>query len=185
MATEIKINVRGLVEFIFRAGDIDNRRTGAKEKSAMEAGSRIHRKIQKQMGGSYESEVTLRHSMETELYSLIIEGRADGIFSESYESFKEKVEARDYLPQFNDMLAGRFPGGNHFLSVFRDEDDEDDDLNEFDLSEEIDFSLVGSDHKLPAAITVIDEIKGIYRDPLRMEEPVPVHVLCLLLCHEI
>ena len=54
----IRISVRNLVEFIFRSGDIDNRRTGAKEKQAMEAGSRLHRKIQRQMGSTYESEVS-------------------------------------------------------------------------------------------------------------------------------
>ena len=40
----IRISVRNLVEFVMRSGDIDNRRTSAAEKDAMQAGSRMHRK---------------------------------------------------------------------------------------------------------------------------------------------
>lgn len=80
---ELHISVRDLVEFIFREGDIDNR-TGGKLSSteAMLAGSRIHRKIQKSMGVSYQAEVPLKITVEEELYRLEIEGRADGIFLE-------------------------------------------------------------------------------------------------------
>ena len=46
----IRISVRNLVEFILRHGDIDNR-TGGADKDAMQQGSRIHRKIQRQQGG--------------------------------------------------------------------------------------------------------------------------------------
>lgn len=38
----IRISVRNLVEFVMRSGDIDNRRTSAAEKDAMQAGSRMH-----------------------------------------------------------------------------------------------------------------------------------------------
>lgn len=47
----IKISVRNLVEFVMRSGDLDNRRTAGAEKTAMQEGSRIHRKIQRRMGG--------------------------------------------------------------------------------------------------------------------------------------
>ena len=46
----IKISVRNLVEFVMRSGDLDNRRTAGTEKTAMQEGSRIHRKIQRRMG---------------------------------------------------------------------------------------------------------------------------------------
>ena len=46
---QIKLSVRNLVEFVLREGDIDNR-SRVSEKDAMEAGSRMHRKIQKNMG---------------------------------------------------------------------------------------------------------------------------------------
>ena len=48
----IRISVRNLVEFILRHGDIDNRSGGA-DKDAMQQGSRIHRKIQRQQGAEY------------------------------------------------------------------------------------------------------------------------------------
>lgn len=129
----IRISVRNLVEFIFRSGDIDNRRTGAKEKQAMEAGSRLHRKIQRQMGSTYESEVSLKQEVEMEHFRIRIEGRADGIFSEKTSHFLKKVPHRD----------------------------------EMDSEEAVFFQ---SD-----TLYVIDEIKGIYRDPRKMKEPVPVH----------
>ena len=43
---EIRVSVRGLVEFLLRTGDIDNRKKSAPD-DAMAEGSRIHRMIQK------------------------------------------------------------------------------------------------------------------------------------------
>ena len=78
----VKISVRNLVEFVLRSGDIDNRRTAGAQKEAMQEGTRIHRKIQRQQGPSYRAEVFLRHQVEEEGFLLIIEGRADGIIEE-------------------------------------------------------------------------------------------------------
>ncbi len=103
----IRISVRSLVEFILRNGDLDSRR-GAADKEAMQKGSRLHRKIQRQMGGEYRAEVSLKRETEYEDLILRVEGRADGIF-------------------------------------FQD------------------------------GCTVIDEIKGIYRNPDHLEGPVLVH----------
>lgn len=105
----IHISVRELVEFVLRSGDLDNRQTGAAQKNAMEAGSRIHRKIQKSMGASYRAEVPLKHTVDEGEFAVAVEGRADGIITE--------------------------PGG-----------------------------------------VVIDEIKGVYMDIDRLEEPVKVHL---------
>ena len=46
----VKISVRNLVEFIFRAGDLDNRYGGMSDAETMAAGSKLHRKIQGRMG---------------------------------------------------------------------------------------------------------------------------------------
>ena len=92
-----------------RSGDLDNRRMSGAEKDAMQAGSRIHRKIQKRMGAGYRAEVPLSCSVDEGSYQIVLEGRADGI------------EERD--------------GGAR-----------------------------------------IDEIKGVYMDLDRLEEPVPVHL---------
>ena len=51
-----RISVRNLVEFILQSGDLDNRR-GTIDKDAMLKGSRLHRKLQKQMGGDYRAEL--------------------------------------------------------------------------------------------------------------------------------
>lgn len=74
----IRISVRNLVEFILRHGDIDNR-TGGADKDAMQQGSRIHRKIQRQQGAEYRAEVPLRYQIPCAGFILSVEGRADGI----------------------------------------------------------------------------------------------------------
>lgn len=79
---ELHISVRNLVEFIFREGDIDNRRSRTQSAEAMLEGSRIHRKIQGEMDREYMAEVPLKITIEGERYDLTIEGRADGIFTE-------------------------------------------------------------------------------------------------------
>ena len=78
---QIRISVRNLVEFILRKGDIDNRISKTADKEAMQLGSKIHRKIQRQMG-SYHAEVSLKMMLHEEKYDLQVEGRADGIIVE-------------------------------------------------------------------------------------------------------
>lgn len=78
---ELKISVRNLVEFIYRTGNIDNRVGGVSETDAMQAGSRIHKKIQKAMGTGYRAEVSMQNSYDTGRYRVVVEGRADGVFS--------------------------------------------------------------------------------------------------------
>lgn len=78
----IKISVRNLVEFILRSGNLDNRRTSAADREVMQKGSRIHRKIQKQMKASYKAEVPLKWEEEYSDFIIEIEGRADGIIDD-------------------------------------------------------------------------------------------------------
>lgn len=83
MAEEVvRISVRNLVEFILRSGDLDTGRGTFADREAMAKGSRIHRKIQKQMGGAYQPEVPLSHGTDFEELSIIVEGRADGIIDD-------------------------------------------------------------------------------------------------------
>lgn len=79
--TEVHVSVRNLVEFILRSGDIDNRKGRARD-NAMQEGGRIHRMIQRRMGSSYHAEVALRYTADMEEYSIVVEGRADGIIIE-------------------------------------------------------------------------------------------------------
>lgn len=85
----VKISVRSLVEFIFRSGDISDGQSGTLSKEAMNAGSRIHRKLQKKAGSYYNAEVPLKFTVEQGGHSVLIEGRADGIID------KKHLEAED------------------------------------------------------------------------------------------
>jgi len=80
----IKISVRNLVEFILCSGDLDNTR-GKSDADAMQAGSRLHRKLQKQMGANYTAEVPLSITVPVTRdgidFELTIEGRADGVIN--------------------------------------------------------------------------------------------------------
>ena len=87
----VRISVRNLVEFIMRSGNLDNRR-GSMDKEAMQKGSRLHRKIQKQMGSSYMAEVPLKKETEYEDVVIVVEGRADGIFSENGETSIDEIK---------------------------------------------------------------------------------------------
>lgn len=82
---EIRISVRNLVEFVLRAGSIDNRKAAAPE-NAMQEGGRIHRMIQRRMGADYHAEVALRYPYDTKKYTIIIEGRADGIIEDNLQT---------------------------------------------------------------------------------------------------
>ncbi|MGN0243251.1 MAG: ATP-dependent DNA helicase [Lachnospiraceae bacterium] len=96
-----RISVRQLVEFLLRSGDI----TGSgqlRKTDAMEAGSKIHRKIQKRGGSFYRAEVSLKKDYEYENYTLSIEGRADGVLSKPGEvtvidEIKGMYQDPDYL----------------------------------------------------------------------------------------
>ena len=96
---EIRISVRSLVEFILRSGDIDNRKAASPE-NAMQEGGRIHRMIQRRMGPSYQAEVSLSHAYDAGEYEIVVEGRADGIITES---------VKDALPQ--PAVAEKTDGG--------------------------------------------------------------------------
>lgn len=78
---KLKISVRNLVEFILNSGDIDNRIVGSAGVEAMLTGGKLHRKIQKQKGMEYKAEVPLKMEIEYEKFTIIVEGRADGIIS--------------------------------------------------------------------------------------------------------
>jgi Rad3-related DNA helicase len=80
----ISISVRTLVEFLLRSGDLDNR-IPASSDDAMQAGSRMHRRLQKAAGADYRAEVPLQCIYEFPgegplRLSAVVEGRADGIY---------------------------------------------------------------------------------------------------------
>lgn len=115
---QIRISVRELVEFVLRRGDLDNRRTAGVRKEAMEAGSRLHRKIQKGMGSSYRAEVSLKHQVQEDGFRILVEGRADGIITDPWgvtiDEIKciymdlEGVEKADEVHQAQALCYGYF-----------------------------------------------------------------------------
>ncbi len=68
------------MEFVLRHGDLTTQPGRKQAIAAMQAGGRIHRKIQKSMGVDYQEEVSLRHVFRLADYEVVLEGRADGIY---------------------------------------------------------------------------------------------------------
>ncbi len=91
---EIQISVRGLVEFVLRSGNIDNRRAASPE-NAMQEGGRIHRMIQRRMGADYHAEVLLRYVFAAGKYDIHVEGRADGIIIQPVGELSQVPELSD------------------------------------------------------------------------------------------
>ncbi|WP_022777757.1 ATP-dependent DNA helicase [Butyrivibrio sp. AE3009] len=122
---EIKISVRGLVEFILRSGNIDNR-IHQTSPDAMLEGSRIHRMIQKSMGPDYHAEVPLSYSYDAEKYALVVEGRTDGILDKNFDKPISELEASQesfipgsrYVPMIDEIK-----GTYRDLSRMREADD--------------------------------------------------------------
>lgn len=88
----IRISVRNLVEFLLRSGDLDSRRGRGSDKDAMQAGARMHQKIQKKMGSFYQAEVPLAFEKEYENFILKVEGRADGILEQEDGYLVEEIK---------------------------------------------------------------------------------------------
>lgn len=110
-----RTSVRTIVEFLFRSGSIDIRLGGGAKQQAMEAGSRIHRKIQRMMGSLYEAEVSLKYVVDCEDYDIRIEGRADGIFKDEIKGDEEGLEKLKSVPKslmFIDEIKGIYKDVN-------------------------------------------------------------------------
>ncbi len=94
---DIKISVRNLVEFVLRAGDLDTRFMGS---SRAVEGTKAHQKIQKEnkekysliFGEEYLSEVSLKHSVQYNGGTIVIEGRADGILIKDKEVTIDEIK---------------------------------------------------------------------------------------------
>lgn len=154
---EINISVRGLVEFVLRGGDIDNRHKASSGPEIMLEGANIHRMIQRRMGKSYHAEVYLCLSVQRSDYVINIDGRADGIIipanADNYieEALTDKGDVElVYLENADNLLP---------------EDAKSVSDNSFELE---DASTEGC--------VIIDEIKTTYRDLDRLNKPEDVHL---------
>lgn len=78
MYNKIKVSVRNLIEFVLRSGDIDN---SFMSMSRAVDGTKAHQKVQKSYGLEYKPEVTLKHSINYDIFTIELQGRADGIIN--------------------------------------------------------------------------------------------------------
>ncbi len=188
--TVIRLSVRRLVEFLRRSGDIDNRRR-AKEKDAMQEGSRIHRKIQKSMGRAYVAEVPLSGVYSLDVYLaensaefsaefsaenekapgtgivLMLEGRADGIADSAAQCSLSEEEVYYYTPEYGPMeLHSQVQSHWRLLSA----------------GEPQSGPLFCSQREEMRDCPLIDEIKGVSRPVHQISEPLAVH-LAQALCY--
>ena len=108
----IRISVRNLVEFILREGDIDNRTGGGQDPENMQMGSRIHRKIQRQMGSDYQAEIPLKTEIVCDGFTLKIEGRADGLIHT-----KEQVMVDEIKGVLRELDRVQEPAGIHLAQA--------------------------------------------------------------------
>lgn len=171
----IKLSVRNLVEFILRSGDIDNRYGGGMQTEAMQRGSRLHRRLQKKAGPSYHAEVPLKMEFQEKDYTIILEGRADGIIIaekpvRDYPLLKETASASQSEPA---VLQETEKTGMEV--VLEMADTEPGENRQAETGEAL--AELKTAEKPPAACEVtVDEIKGVFSDISKMTEPVPVHL---------
>ena len=90
--------MRDLVAHVLRSGDLSFEfLSSARPVDAI----RIHQKIQQSRPENYSAEVAVSHLVETELFSLTIGGRVDGIYHEAdgvlIEEIKTTTRSLDYL----------------------------------------------------------------------------------------
>ena len=72
----LSLSVHGLVDFLLRRGDLDNR---IYNQETMQMGSILHAAYQEKQGHEYLSEYALKETFEREQGYIALEGRADGI----------------------------------------------------------------------------------------------------------
>ncbi|VYU59483.1 ATP-dependent DNA helicase [Clostridium tertium] len=89
----VKESVRGIIEYILKAGSIDDRFVGSTR--AVE-GTIAHQKLQsnnEKIYDNYEKEVRLSEEFEIEDVTLIVDGRADGIIIENGDVYIEEIKS--------------------------------------------------------------------------------------------
>jgi DNA excision repair protein ERCC-2 len=99
----LKIAVRDLVAYVLRSGDLAYEFLSSTR--PVEA-IRIHQKIQQSRPENYQSEVAVSHNVETELFTLVVGGRIDGVQVSSdrilIEEIKTTTRSLDYFEHHED-----------------------------------------------------------------------------------
>ena len=162
MGKIIRISVRDLVEFLMRAGDLDERYAGAPEDAMLE-GARMHRKLQREAGPDYTAEVPLSIYYPIMLPSSDTALAEDKAATESDDATPEEdkaaTESDDATPAEDEIV---FTGAEACVLV----------------EGRADGVFCGVDPESPifGEAWTIDEIKTTYRKVNKMKEPEPVHL---------
>ena len=89
----LKIAVRDLVAYALRSGDlVFEFLSSARPSEAI----RIHQKIQQSRPQNYQAEVAVSHHIDTQLFTLAIGGRVDGIYAESDPVLIEEIKTTSH-----------------------------------------------------------------------------------------
>lgn len=102
----LQLSVRTLVEAIYLGGDLVSTSQSVERANL---GSRIHRLLQSQATGNYQSEVYLNITTELEEFQFTIDGRADGIYTREDGVCVEEIKST-YVPydELNDQHLVHF-----------------------------------------------------------------------------
>lgn len=105
MKETLKIAVRDLIAYVLRSGDLTFEfLSSARPLEAI----RIHQKIQQSRPQNYQAEVAVSHHIETELFTLTIGGRIDGVDLNSdpvsIEEIKTTTRSLDHYEHHQDPL---------------------------------------------------------------------------------
>ena len=89
MKKNLKIAVRDLVAYALRSGDLAfDFLSSTRPVEAI----RIHQKIQHSRPDHYQAEVAVSHYIDTELFTLTIGGRVDGVYRDSDPVLIEEIK---------------------------------------------------------------------------------------------
>jgi DNA excision repair protein ERCC-2 len=87
----VSVQVRELVEFALRQGDLGGERDFVGRNRAL-AGTRGQQRLQRTRPAGYQKEVRLRHEIETAEFILRIQGRIDGLLVSAQEVLLEEIK---------------------------------------------------------------------------------------------
>jgi DNA excision repair protein ERCC-2 len=87
----LSVQVRELVEFALRQGDLGGARDFVGPNRAL-AGTRGHQRLQRSRPAGYEKEVRLCHEIETAEFTLRIQGRIDGLLASAEGVLLEEIK---------------------------------------------------------------------------------------------
>ncbi|HZL77929.1 MAG TPA: hypothetical protein VFC17_03680, partial [Candidatus Limnocylindrales bacterium] len=85
------VQVRELVEFVLRRGDLDTQSQFVGPDRAL-AGIRGHQKIQHSRPAGYQTEIPVEQTVEVDEFTLQIRGRIDGLLSTSQKVLLEEIK---------------------------------------------------------------------------------------------